>query len=320
MRVLLIHIDGEMPNLVLMKWSAFHKRKGNNVFLEKHALFSQPIVPDEVYISCVFSWNAGDALGIAKMFDCPVYIGGPGIDLTTELPDEVEHIMPDYDIYGIDYSIGFFSRGCIRKCPWCIVPEKEGWIRKHAPISEFWNPKHKKLILLDNNLLACSEWKEALEFIISHKLMVNFSQGLDIRLIDHDNANWLSKIHAFTRTFNTPMFHFAFDDVNYEDAVRKGVHILQEHGVKPYRQTFYILCAFNMKAKDYTWDYFLSHDYYRFQVLRELDINPYVMKYNDRQDIPLLNAFDRWVNSRPPIYKVSDFKDYKYTPPFCAVK
>lgn len=309
MNILLLQIDGTMPNLALMKLSAYHKNRGDKVVLQNH-LFNNPIRPDKVYISCVFAQNAGDALGIAKMFDCPVEVGGPGVDWNKELPEEIEHIKPDYDLYGIDYSMGFFSRGCFRNCPWCIVPKKEGNIHFHAPISEFWDPRHDKLILLDNNLLACAEWKEALEFIIVHKLKVNFNQGLDIRLIDNEEANWLNKIHAFTSTFKTPMFHFAFDHTNYENLLRQGVNILEKHGISAYRQTFYVLCGFDVEAEDYTWDYFLENDYYRFKVLRELGVHPYIMKYNDRKDIPILNAFDRWVNTHPPLYKVCDFKDY----------
>lgn len=299
MNILLFQMDGTMPNLVLMKLSAYHKEQGDHVVLQNH-LFNTPIVPDKVYISCVFARNAGDALGIAKMFDCPVQLGGSGIDLDSELPEDVEHIMPDYGLYAIGYSMGFVSRGCIRNCPWCIVPKKEGGIHFHAPISEFWDPQHNKLVLLDNNLLACKRWKEALEFIITNKLKVNFNQGLDIRLVDDEKANWLSKIDAYTHTFKTRMFHFAFDDRRYEKALRKGVETLNAHGVPSHKITIYFLCHFDSTFKD---------EMERFAIIRELGCHPYCMLYNDRKDDPRRRHFERWVNRH--LYKVCDFKDYK---------
>jgi len=290
-----------MPNLALMHISAGHKMKGDTVVLEKFGTNRRSFVPDKVYISCIFRENRSQALGIARMFTCPVEIGGPGVDLKTCLPPEIEHLMPDYSLYHADFSMGFFSRGCIRKCPWCIVPRKEGNIRKNAPITEFLYPTHKKLVLLDNNLLACPEWNEALTFIAKNKVKVSICQGLDIRLVDSEKAQALNKIHAYTPSFKTSMFYFAFDDITHEDQVRRGVAILNKAGIKSKRQTFYILAGFKEP-------YDFAEDMHRFQVIRELGANPYVMKYNDRKDIKILNDFDRWVNYR--LYTVCGFKDY----------
>ncbi|GAJ01032.1 unnamed protein product, partial [marine sediment metagenome] len=115
------------PNLALMKLSAYHKAKGDQVFL------NFPLNrPDITYASCVFTWNAKRRATVPH----GATVGGSGIDLKAELLPEVEHIMPDYSLYpGIDSSMGFTSRGCIRKCPWCIVPEKEGQIK---PWSFHW--------------------------------------------------------------------------------------------------------------------------------------------------------------------------------------
>lgn len=294
MKVLLVHIDGKLPNLALMKISAWHKAQGNKVSFDMKN-------PDKVYISCVFRQNRSIALGISKMFNCPVEVGGPGVNLESKLPDEIEHMMPDYSLYHVQYSMGFTSRGCIRSCPWCIVPKKEGKIRDHALIKEFL--AHKKVILFDGNFLASPKWKENLEFIIQHRLEVNFNQGLDIRLIDNEKASWLSKVKAKTSTFKTDMLHFAFDDVAYEKQVRHGVEVLETHGIKPYKLTFYFLCGFYEP-------YDFQEDMYRFKVLRELGVNPYCMVYNNRKDISILSHFERWVNTHPPIYKVCDFKNY----------
>ncbi|GAI38731.1 unnamed protein product, partial [marine sediment metagenome] len=142
------------PNLALMKLSAFHKARGDEVYL------NFPLErPDITYASCVFTWNK------KRISTAPneAVVGGSGIDLTTELPPEVEHIMPDYSLYPrVDFSLGFTSRGCIRKCPWCIVPEKEGQIKPRSRIYEFWDRRHRKITLLDNNLLAAPNWQQTM--------------------------------------------------------------------------------------------------------------------------------------------------------------
>jgi len=266
-----------------------------------------------VYISCIFSWNRGKALGIAKFYEslgCEVVVGGYGIGFEFKLQDEIEHLMPDYDLYGVDFSMGFTSRGCIRNCPWCLIPKAEGPIRYHAPISEFHHPKHNKIILLDNNFLASPKWKENLFYIIERGLMVNFHQGLDIRLINDYKANLLAHTLFCTHTFQDRRLHFAFDEIGYEKAVRRGVETLKSHGIRPRLLTFYFLCGYNSTFED---------DYYRYQVLRELGVDPFCMVYRPPHPkehdyptpLPLLKKFARWVN-KPWIRKTTpDFRDYK---------
>ena len=223
-KIQLVDVDSKIPNLALMKISTAHKKLGNKVDLKEISK------PDKVYISCVFKENRSQALGIAKMFNCPVEIGGYGVN-NKSLPDHIDHVMPDYSLYNVDYSMGYTSRGCIRKCPFCIVWKKEGWIRDNAPVKEFWNPKHKKLVLLDNNLLASPKCEENLKFLAQNKIKTTFCQGLDIRLVNNDNASLLSKVNARTMSFKSKMYHFAFDDPQIEDDVRKGVSILKKHGI-----------------------------------------------------------------------------------------
>ena len=308
-KILLIQVDGKFANPALMKLSTYHKSKGHRVFLDAKGFRVQRCNnPDEVYISCIFSWNRPKVLGMAKLYNCEVHVGGGGIG-EAKLPDEIEHLMPDYGLYGIDYSIGYTQRGCIRNCPWCLVPKLEGQFREHAPITEFWNPKHRKIIILDNNFLASKLWKEKLEFIIINRLEVSICQGLDIRLIDNEKAKWLILLRSMTPSFRSRIMHFAFDDKRYEKAVRKGVEIFKTYGFNPYGLRFYMLCGFFHPN-------FHEDDYYRFKVLRELGVQPYVMIYRDPKNTrfkfdPLLKKFERWAN-RPGIYKSCKFSEYKY--------
>lgn len=252
-KVLLIDIDSKIPNLALMKISAYHKERGDTVYLNSGC------DPDKVYISCIFKKNHSQALGIGKMFNCPIEYGGSGIDLKTTLLDQIEMIMPDYDLYGIDYSMGFTSRGCIRKCEFCIVPEKEGIIRANQKISEFLHPDHKKVVLLDNNLLAAPNHKETLKYLADTELKVNFNQGNDIRLMTEDKAGLLANTKYYDRDFKSRMLYFAWDNLEHEDIVQNGIQILNDSGIAGYKLTFYILMGFNTSVEQ---------DRYRAEKLR----------------------------------------------------
>jgi len=213
-----------------MKLSAYHKAKGDQVFL------NFPLCqPDITYASCVFTWNAKNAEGLPPN----THLGGSGIDLKAILPPEVEHMMPDYSLYaGVNYSLGFTSRGCFRRCPWCIVPEKEGAIKPWASIYEFWDRNHKKIVLLDNNLLASPNWKETLLALKHEGVEVDFNQGLDIRLVTYEIA-----LHL--RDLKTRQLRFAFDDIAYEKAVRTGIELLVERGINSRKLSFYVLVGFD---------------------------------------------------------------------------
>ena len=234
MKVLLMDLDvikrrRLFPNLALMKLSAYHKARGDEVYLNfplQH--------PDITYASCVFSWNAKRRASVPDS----AIIGGSGIDLKAELPPEVEHIMPDYSLYPrVDFSLGFTSRGCIRKCPWCLVPGKEGGIRESAHIYEFWERKHRRIILLDNNLLAAPNWRQTLQDVMTEGLEVDFNQGLDIRLVNADNVRYLKRV-------KTRQLRFAFDDIAYESAVRRGIKFLLNNGIPSRKLSFYVLVGF----------------------------------------------------------------------------
>jgi len=320
LKILLYDVDSVWTNLALMKISSWHKAKGDFVALTrlKNRRYDKfgphisteiraPIAKyDKVYISCIFTKNAGLAKSAAIMFQSlgmEVEIGGSGVNLSKSLPEEVEHQCPDYSLYNLDYSMGFLTRGCIRRCPWCIVWQKEGDIKLWSPLKEFL--RHKRVMLLDNNLLAHPEHKKLLNELIRERVEVCFTQGLDIRLIDNENAKLLKLIHYRDTKFNKPRLYFSWDVLDIENHVLKGIETLEKNGIRPNHLMFYILCGFHVKKEDYTWEYFLENDWYRFEVLAKKGCRPFIMRWNRRKDIPLLTMFSRWVNKAQKAKKKS---------------
>lgn len=203
MNIGLIDVDGHnFPNLALMKISAWHKAKGDTV---------EWCLPmghyDIVYQSKVFDETYSLDIDWVPMAD-KVIKGGTGYGLDNKLPDEIEHIFPDYSIYPEltkDTAYGFLTRGCPRGCSFCIVAGKEGR-RSHkvADLSEFWNGQ-KYIELLDPNLLACKDRLELLDQLAESRAMVNFNQGLDIRFTNEEIAEKLNNIRV-------KRLHFAWDN------------------------------------------------------------------------------------------------------------
>lgn len=287
MKVLLIDIDSIIPNLALMKLSTYYKRRGDTIFL------NELLNPDEVFISCIFKENRAKALGITRMFNCPVEIGGYGISDKT-LPDEIEHIMPDYALYNCNYSLGFTTRGCIRKCPFCIVWMKEGYIRENCDIYEFWNPQHKHIVLFDNNILALPDhFKKISEQILREGLTVDFNQGLDIRLLDDENTKILKKLKI------KPELRFAFDNINLEDEVVKGIETLKRNGIN--RSMWYVLVGFNSTIEE---------DLYRLKLLKKHNQTPYVMRYETCKGKKIYADLAGWVNQQR-FFKTMSFKRFQ---------
>ena len=276
------------PNLALMKLSSYYKQKGFKV--EWYSpLFHQNYY--KIFASKVFQWSS------PKMdyLRSDVIVGGSGFNLKKKLPNKIEHIYPDYALYGIDYALGFITRGCIRNCSFCVVPEKEGPIRKHANLEEFCKDQ-EKVILLDNNFLAYKDHEKELIKLIESRKQIDFNQGLDIRLITPENAFLLKQVKMWS---GFSQIRFAFDDVKLMDLIERKLEILFNAGITNRKIMFYVLVGYNSTEEE---------DLTRINFLKDKRIDPYVMSYN-RND-PYQKAIARYVN-RKPIFWSSDWLEYK---------
>ena len=293
MKIGLIDVDGHnFPNLPLMKISAFHKREGDSVEWYRGILSDHM---HRVYMSKVFSFTpdyewAIDADEIIK--------GGSGYAIALEdgkevyhkerdndLPDEVEHIYPDYSIYGIeDEAYGFTTRGCPRGCSFCHVVAKEGRCsRKVANVDEFWKGQ-KNIILNDPNILACPDHKDLLIQLADTKATVEFNQGLDIRLINNDNLELLQRVKL-------NHIHFAFDRWQDKDIIEPRLRAFKEAtGYDRSRGKVMVYILVN-------YDTTIEQDIYRIQLCRELNFAPYPMIYDKEHCDPIYRKLQRWCNN-----------------------
>lgn len=272
------------PNLALMKISAWHKAQGDSV-----AWFNPLFADyDKVYSSKVFTFTPKD-----PYLPPDAVKGGTGYGIANNLPDEIEHVCPDYDLYGLKQSYGFLTRGCIRKCDGCFVPWKEGHIKAHADIEEF--SRHKEVILMDNNVLACDHGIKQIEKIIKLKLKVDFNQGLDARLIDSSVARLLSKVKWLNP------IRLACDHPGMVEPIRKAVELLRWHNAQPRRYFCYVL------VKD------VDEAVERVRFLKGIDVDPFAQPYRDKdgnEPTEDQKMFARWVDMKAE-YKSRTWEDYR---------
>lgn len=291
MKIGLIDVDGHnWPNLALMKLSAWHKARGDSVE------WCSPLLRyDVVYQSRVFDDTYSRDIDWYPQADYIVK-GGTGYGMDNRLQDEIEHMCPDYSLYGIkDTTYGFLSRGCPRACPFCIVAGKEGrQSRKTADLSEFWSGQ-RNIKLLDPNLLACPDHMELLEQLADCGAWVDFTQGLDVRLVTQKNADVLNQI-------KTKRLHFAWDNPR-DDLAEKFAEVGELMRIKDHRRrVVYVLTNYGST---------LDEDLYRIYTLRGLGFDPYVMIYDKPNAPKEIRDLQRWCNNRIIFGAEPDFKKYK---------
>ena len=291
MKIGLIDVDSHnWPNLCLMKLSAYHKARGDLV-----EWWNPGSHYDLVYKSRVFTDTYSKDTITVTNADA-VILGGTGYGLGENLLDAVEHTRPDAALYPqfSDTAYGFLSRGCPRNCGFCIVSGKEGrQSRKVADLSEFWNGQ-KEIKLLDANLLACPDHESLILQLAESRAWVDFSQGLDIRLITPDNVALLNRVR-------TKAVHFAWDNPG-EDLTEHFRRFLELTAIKnERRRCVYVLTNYGSTHEQ---------DLYRVETLRGMGYTPYVMVYNRPTAPKITRQLQRWVNNKRIFYTVKNFSDY----------
>ena len=264
MRVSLVDIDSKIPNLALHKIAIHHLDRGDTVSWNA---FLEPF--DKRYISCVFSANRNRAAQVAGN-NC--VIGGSGWDLITTLPEEIESIKPKI-------NLGFTTRGCIRNCEFCIVPQKEGKIRVVGDLLDLWDGYSKSVCVMDNNILAVPEhFNKVCRQARDNKIKVDFNQGLDHRLMNLDIAKTLKGLsHA--------EYKFAFDHPSYKQNVEKTIELLKSVGIN--RCTWYVLVGFNTT---------FEQDLWRCNFLKKHNQNAFVQRYETCYHQTEYSLLARWAN------------------------
>lgn len=342
LRVGLVDIDSHnFPNLPLMKLSAWHRQQGDYVEWYEPLFHGMGEPLDRVYMSKVFSFtpdypyhiNAKEVIKGGSGY-CISLAGGREIfdkSKDAELPPEIETIYPDYSIYYDripkvrNTAYGFLSRGCPRGCNFCHVKDKEGTCSyKAADLDTFWKDQ-KNIVLLDPNITACKDWKPLFGQLIDSKAWIDFSQGLDIRMMTGEKAELIKRMKISD-------IHFAWDRYEDKSIVLPKFELFKEVTGFDYRNlTVYMLTNFDTTTDE---------DLERVYALRDIGFNPFVMIYNkddfvicDKNGKPIkmkpekellgkytkeeIQHFEvcwkiqRWVNNRIIFRSCSKFEDYE---------
>ena len=279
------------PNYALMKISAYHKAHGDQV-----EWWTPMLSYDRVYSSKVFDFTPEN-----PYLPPDTIRGGTGyrdVPINQTLPPEIDDIFPDYSIYPeCDYAIGYLTRGCINHCPWCVVPAKEGNIRPYRTWEQLVRPDSDKLVLMDNNILACEYGISQLKSLCGSGYAIDLNQGMDARLVDDRIAQILSRLKWIR------FIRFSCDQVSQIEPIMRTAELLGKYGIRPYRMFIYLLVTKDVDNAAYRVD----------QLKRLTGINIYAQaERNDRKDIVpnalQLEFAQRYVYGR--CYKKESWAEY----------
>ncbi|MBS4022544.1 MAG: hypothetical protein KGZ79_08985 [Dethiobacter sp.] len=303
------------PNLALMKLSGYMK---NTLGYETELLFDYNSLEsfDKVYISKVFTFTKINS----KILTLPnVEYGGTGFlpEEKQDLPTEIEHHMPDYHLYDkfvekeigrgikpqhfsdyMDYSIGFATRGCFRKCSFCVNKKYDRVVR-HAKVSEFVDPTRKYIYLWDDNILGYENWREVFDELAETKRYFQFRQGIDIRLMTEEKASVLSKAKY------KGDYIFAFDYLKDRELIERKLNIWRKYCSKTTK--LYILCAYESQDVND-----IISVFERISVLMKYRCLPYIMRYDTYKQSEFAGLYiniARWCN-QPNFFKKKSFREY----------
>ena len=343
----LVQLDGKMPNIALMKLAHWHRRQGDRVVLTgsvQPSLF-EPQKYDAVYGSAIFKRSKPLVKELLSAYPEAI-VGGTGTwedpeedggdrkmpeplrviqeeaeDAARELTELTveEHLgldeyeQYDYSIYpGYPWSMGFTQRGCRLRCPFCVVPRKEGRPKPLNTIQDIWRPgTERNVVLLDNDFFGQprDDWQARMEELKEGNFRVSFNQGINIRLIDEAAAEALSQLHYFDHKFTRRRLYTAWDNLGQEKIFFRGMEKLREAGIPSTHLMVYMLVGF---AEGETMEQVM----HRYRGVRDAGCLPFPMVYGDQPEPPQpgdpeeeeklenlrryleLKSFQRWVIRR----------------------
>ena len=279
MKVALYNLEPHIVNSAMMQVSSYHKQRNDDIYIYK-PLFHESY--DRVYAFSIFDFTKKDYVRPDMI------VGGTGFDIQSRLPSEIESCPYDWSLYpDCDFSLIWFSRGCIRNCPFCVVRQKEGYIKPVEPLN--LNPNGEYIKVMDNNFFANPNWREAVTTLLEWNQPVDL-QGFDIRLFNQEQGEALQSLK------HRKAFKFAWD--NPRDNLDDKIELLLEY-IKPSKLMCYVLIGYWSSEEE---------DYNRVMHLWDkYKIHAFAMPYDkfDRYQ----KDFARWCNNKI-IFKSCSWSEY----------